>query len=381
MSGNGVTRFDPENGGTWRAASYGSAQWINNGTGGADYQTGVRQRTYQWRYRAPRLQPIRRIKLVLPNVSCPNGRGETPGPNAIAAKASVLVSYRNLPFRFAEKEVARVAPGAMAESDALEIRIPADTHYWIRVCIGVGAEEAWPIGPVCLGAVGQGFRDGDWTAGGSVPTSDVIGYCPAAVLVDSDIRTIAGIGDSIMHGWGDCFSSDADGNIGWFGRMAKNLYGQLKLAASGARADQFRLDGAGMGLLRHADVVIEAFGRNDVSAGYSLEKIVSDRAAIWKAVRARYPAKRLLAATIVPVTVGNRPAPESPIRNSVNEVLRRHVGSLIDGVVDICPAIETRPGSNIFKAGMSGAAGDWTHLSPEGYAGVARELDPAEWVR
>ena len=357
--------------GTWKAANYGSAQWINNATGGPDYQSGVRVRTYQWRYRAPRHRPIRRLKALLANASCPNGQGETPGPNIIGVRASVVTGRGIDRLRFSADPTARIAPGHMAESDALEVDIAADAHYLVRVCVEVEPGGVWPIGPVFLAGAGQGFVDDDRTGGGAVPAIDGSGYCPAAILIDADIRSIAGVGDSLMHGWGDCFSTDADGNIGWLGRMAMNRCGQLKLAASGSRADQFRPDGLAMGLLRHADVIVEAFGRNDIPAGHSAARILADREAIWKAIRRAHPHKRLLAATIVPVNIGNRPIVGSEVRNSVNDGLAPHVGGLIDGLVDICPPIETHPRSNIFKAGMSGRGGDWTHLSPEGYAAVA----------
>ncbi|HET7413072.1 MAG TPA: SGNH/GDSL hydrolase family protein [Pararhizobium sp.] len=365
-----------ESGKRWRAINYGSAQWINNGTGGPDYQSGIPTRTYQWRYRAPRCEQISSLKIVLPNLSCPNGQGEVPGANPIGVKAAIVHADQLIPMRFGGVASTTIPPGELAESDELEHFIPADAHYGIRVCVSVGAGEAWPVGPVFAGPLEQGSADGDLTTGGSIVPADGCGYCPAAVLVKTARKTIGGIGDSIMHGWGDAFSVDADGNVGWFSRLILNRCGQLKMPASGSRADQFSLDGRIMDLLDCSDVIIEGFGRNDISAGYSASKVLSDRMAIWRAIRARYPDKKLLAATVVPITMDNT-APAEPladVRNELNDSLS-HVGDIIDGVIDFCPAIETAPGSNVFRQGMSGEGGDWTHLAPKGYAAAAEYLD------
>ena len=317
---------------------------LKNGlSNGTDTQTTYRQKF------AVGVEDTSDLRLIYANWHMPNTT-ETPGANTIMVRASVEYPSGTFhPLFFSGRRTLTLEPGAQIMSDALSgICIPAGAQAWVRTHVSVASVgEKWPLGVTTIPADLEGNVAGaDRNDNGTVPNVFAYAYGPLAIMgtTRNPTRSVAMVGDSIMHG-----QADTPNDMGFVVRAINGQWGWTNLARASEQARHFATSGRyrtgviGAG----ADTVICNYGSNDINANRTVAQIKADLVEIWRRLSAQ--GAEVYQTTITPRPTstdtwktldGQTPHTNDAVRREINEWLRTLKHPFLKGVMDVTNAVE-----------------------------------------
>ena len=320
-------------------------------------------------------------------------------PNAITLETGIeIVSPAAYTQRalFSGNNSITLQPGApiiMSDPVALDVA-PAGIVY-VRTGLTVASVgQQWPTG-FAFSATGESRVDSTAstsqvtaTGGQSTPSGGNAvtgGYGPLALLGIPDKRypALYGFGDSIGAGTGDLGAGDSNGNIGFLARAAFNSGLPYFSACRASDKATYNVSGTGSwrrAMLRYTSHVLYQMGTNDVGGFRTLAQLQADTLALWASFRAR--GQRIYATTLLPrttstdawATTANQTVFSAAyavggIRDQYNAwLLTKAADGTIDGVIDVCPAVESASAPSKWQPGLTA---DGTHPVSAGHIAMA----------
>lgn len=246
------------------------------------------------------------------------GTGNTIGTDDLVISASIVHGGTIYRATFDGAVSVTVKPSGIVTSDPLALDVPAGTFVEVRTYVsGTWRPNRYANGP----GMGGWTATTDLTAPGSAAISDNTSFRyligPAAILGTpvasvAQVKTVIGIGDSIMDGISDGPSGRAGVNTTY------SLMGGGGFVARAARSAEFSYLNAGIGgqfaqifgsqaghyrtmtFARNIRTCVEEYGRNDLSSSRTLAQLQGDVITIWNLLAAR--GLRTFRTTLVPDT-------------------------------------------------------------------------------
>lgn len=282
----------------------------------------------------------------------------------------------------------QVADGETAFSDEIRISIPKDSKLFVRFFVSgaVGVPTAYGVIQDTPRGDSINFAQSglsDQTMGGIIPNNrGGYGFTPAAIVAQSQLPSVAIVGDSLAYGNFDSF--DASGDLGIVARGIGSRFGYINLACGNDGAAQFVLSSSRrLALAQYASTVIIQYGVNDLLRGRSAEQILKDRAAIADLLKD----KTLIETTITPLAKST-----DYFRSRTNQSLRLNEAQEANRLAINAAVRRGRPGfahcadvsavleqDGLYRD-IPNITADGIHLRREGYLMAAKAFDPS-WMK
>lgn len=257
------------------------------------------------------------VRLIYINYYETSSGHTTDSNDLVIGGASVWLAGVGYRVTFTGANGVTVKPGGYAISDPLlALDLPADTLIDVRTYVsGTWHPNRYANGP----GMGGWTVTSDLTAPGSGAISDNTSFQyligPAAITgnpIDTSVKTVFGVGDSIVWGMHDGPSGaaginstyDRMGGGGFLARASRSAEFSLMNAAIGGQTAQTFASLAGhhraMSFAKGYRTAVEEYGRNDLFAGRSLAQLQADVISIWNLLANR--SLRVFRTTLVPDT-------------------------------------------------------------------------------
>jgi len=316
----------------------------------------------------------------------PQGIERGPGSPAIVlasieypANVFTRVMWNGAPSAF-------VKDGETALSDPINLSIPNGSKFYVRFFVSCDAAVPFTLKGIQNAAPGDAINFAssglvDKTMGGLIESNKGgFGFTPAAIIAQTQLPTVAILGDSIAYGSYDAF--DESGDVGIVARAVGPSFAYLNLACGHDRADKFMDNHSRrVALAAYASSVVIQYGVNDLKNGRTAEQILADRSAI----AGFFAGKTIIETTITPLaksTDNFLTRSNQSLLSEAQEANRIFANAAIRGgrpgfahFADTSNAIEE---DGLFRVPQ--VTPDGVHLTREGYLMAAKALDPA-WVK
>lgn len=275
----------------------------------------ARSRSVHWAREA-----LTSIKLLLPNWYI-DGTGNLVGPGASREwRASIEYpanTFTQVTFGGAAGGI--VANGANIESDFVDVDIPDNAQFWVRLwteCAGgtiwtsLTAFKSTAIFGEAFGSAASGITDLTMTAGAVPDAGNASNYMgPLAILGMTEADTVIYFGDSIAAGLND--TNNESGDFGIFRYLSAN-YGYINASRSSDRAQWAAGRGASYyELAKYCSHAIIQHSINDLVASRTAVQVEADLVTIANAVKAVKPSIKLSVTTVTPDTDAGNTTPNA----------------------------------------------------------------------
>jgi hypothetical protein len=273
-------------------------------------------------------------------------------------------------------------------SDVIKLSIPKGAKFFVRFFVSSEVGVPTAVGIIQDSPRGDSVSFApsglvDLTMGGIIANSrGGNGFTPAAIVAQTQLPSVAIIGDSIAYGAFDSF--DASGDIGILARAVGPLFAYINLACGNDRADRFVSNNSRrVALANYTSTIIIQYGVNDLMGGRSAEQLLEDRATI----AGLFKDKTVIETTITPLAKST-----DYFRTGLNQSLRLSPSQEANRVTFNAAARAGRVGfshcadaagaverDGLFRA-LPDITADGIHLRREGYLMAAKSFDPS-WVK
>ncbi len=213
-----------------------------------------------------------------------NNLTETPGPNAITVKSSIVDKFGNRwPVNFSGSRTASVLPGQILESDRVPITLNKGDTINIYTYVVVTSGNKWPLFFIDgNGGAGGTMNNGDLVDSGTITVANGAYYIPLAVIGNSVSlkAAVALIGDSLTYGYPGFSFNRGYPVVAMGTTLASQMLGIPSETASNYLTSintQFR-----KAMLKYCTAALCQLGINDIGGGQTLAQLQQSIIGIWR---------------------------------------------------------------------------------------------------